>query len=113
MLITSTHPDAKHYRIYDCAGNVLPYVYSYDTETKEIEMAVCLKAPKELKIEDSGEMHNTASFLMQPNDKGDPALMLIKFVLPGSYLLKDGKEWNGEESLSLKEEEAGDLVQYN
>lgn len=40
MLLKSGEPYSAHYCIHDCAGTKIPYVYSFDTVTKEIELLV-------------------------------------------------------------------------
>lgn len=102
MLINKDTPDIAQYLIYDCAGHVLPYVISFDTETKEIEMAIRVPSKKdeeqaalvEEKAQETEEDLNT-QFLMQEgvDEKGEPTVnvVVIKFTLIGSYALKDGK----------------------
>ncbi len=40
MLITSANPEHRGYKVYDVRGAKVEGVFSYDTVTKEVEMAV-------------------------------------------------------------------------
>lgn len=70
MLIDMQTPDVNDYLIYDFAGNVLGFVTSFDTETCEIELGIHL---------------NEGKLLTQRGDGGEPAHVLVKFVLQGAY----------------------------
>ena len=86
MIITADHPESAKYMIYDCAGRKIPYVYSFDTETQEIELSI--------RIIPNESDNNQVCILMTevPKDDGtvDYKPMIIKFKLPGAYLTKDG-----------------------
>lgn len=70
MLIDMQTPDVHDYLIYDFAGNVLGYVTSFDTETCEIEIGMSVGPGK---------------ILTQRGNDGEPAHVLVKFVLSGAY----------------------------
>lgn len=87
MLITVESPDAHQYRIYDCEGSAIPFVVSFDTETKDIELSVRVVGKKS---EEGGEELCMLKQLVVENGENQHAPVIIKFNLPGAYALKDG-----------------------
>lgn len=114
MLITKDSPDAAQYTIHDCVGHLIPFVSSFDTETQEIEMAIRVppkpleedevneklkewdvKSEEDSKEESAAQVISKPSneFLMQTTDEENKVgAVFVKFTLPGSYALKDGKQ---------------------
>jgi hypothetical protein len=88
MIINNTIEDAERWCVYDCAGNLIPYVVSFDTETCEIEMAVVVGGGK---------------VLMQPYE-GTIRPVYITFKLVGAYAEKKTAE-ELEEAKSKKQQE--------
>lgn len=70
-----------HYQVRDCRGLVIPYVVSYDSETKEIEMNVM------------GYAFDGKSRLIRSSEGERTDVITVKAFLPGSYLvdLRTGK----------------------
>ena len=106
MIISREHPDAVRYKIHDCTGQVIPYVTFFDTDTCEIEMAICLRTEKikqtaegeYLIVTDDDEDKNvkeTPCLLMQANasdaeGNSQVGYTFVRFTLPGSYATCDG-----------------------
>ena len=112
MLITKDSTDAAQYTIHDCVGHLIPFVISFDTETQEIEMAIRvipkpleenevdkkldewdMKSEEDSKEEPAAQVISKPSneLLMQTTETGKVGVVFVKFTLPGSYALKDGK----------------------
>ena len=70
MLIDMQTPNVSDYLIYDFAGNILGFVTSFDTNTCEIELGIHVRDGK---------------LLTQMGEGGEPAHVLVKFILPGAY----------------------------
>lgn len=88
MLLTVDMPESAQYLVHDYAGNIIPYVVSFDTDTEEVELMIRVKANVGLEV-------NDLRLLMQKVDKEDgmmdSAPIVVKFKLPGAYALKNGK----------------------
>ena len=75
-------------KVYDCVGQVIPYVISYDTETKEVEVV--------MKIEKKEGRLGLGGFLFTETDAEDDSpfgkrkLATLKGVVKGSYCEVDG-----------------------
>lgn len=81
MIIDGTTPGERN--VYDCAGNVIPGVVSYDTETSEVEMAIFL-------LQQEG-----ASFrpiLRAISKEGGSEPLIVKIRIPGSYAILNGQK---------------------
>jgi len=80
MLLKRNDETASKYAVFDACGQQLPYVMSYDTETKEVEMY--------LKLQDEESSPNSDErylYLIMEEDKP----FLAKFILPGSYAVDE------------------------
>jgi len=92
MLLTVDMPESAQYLVHDCAGNTIPYVVSFDTETEEIELMIRVKSNTGLEVE--YDPTKDLRLLMQKIDKEDgtvdEAPIIVKFRLPGAYALKNG-----------------------
>lgn len=88
MLLDATNEEHRHkFQVRDSGGQALPYVISYDTETKEVEMFVKMK--DEEVTGEGDEKQVRPHLLLGENEKP----IVIKFPLPGSYAIgKDGKK---------------------
>lgn len=86
MLLTVDTPDSCQYRVYDCTGQVIPFVTSFDTETEEIEMSIKIGTDEE-------KLANNLLMQLIPHEDGQMtyAPILIKFKLPGAYVLKNNE----------------------
>ena len=79
-------------KVYTKDGLAIPYVISYDTETKEVECVMRLKEPK-----DEGEVQMAGRFVMT-GDLESPIgrkLVTFKATIPDSYLEVDGERFQG------------------
>jgi hypothetical protein len=95
MLINVDTPDAAQYLIYDCDGNLIPCVTSFDTETEEIELAI--RAVRSKQDTDKTELPSGVMVMQQivtADGKTESVPILVRFILPGAYALKDGKPIN-------------------
>jgi len=92
MLLSLETPEADKYLVFDCNGNIIPFVISFDTESEEIELMIPVKSP---------EKETTAIYqlLMQTRIAEDGALehapIAVKFKLAGAYAMKDGQVIKG------------------
>jgi len=88
MLLTVDSPEANDYTIHDSLGHIIPFVRSFDTETKEIELCI--------KVIPSNKEKDDLGLLTQLVEDGatEPysAPILVKFILPGAYAVKKDKE---------------------
>jgi hypothetical protein len=107
VIITHEIPDATKYAIHDCTGQVIPFVTFYDTDTCEIEMAICLRMEKvdedengEIRVVESDEelaksLKESPRLLMQiSSGEGEPKVgyVFVRFALPGSYATFEGQK---------------------
>jgi hypothetical protein len=68
--------------VFDAAGQQIPYVFSFDTETCEVEMLIKLK-------DEEGEGDDKIAHLLRDADLKP---LRAKFVIPGSYVMtSEGK----------------------
>lgn len=116
MIINTHIQDATKYTIHDCTGQTIPFVTHYDTDTCEIELAICLRMEKvakdaegELRVLESGEDHLEQATLDSPrllmqishtNAEGDPQMgyVFVRFTLPGSYAAFEGQKLRSEQA---------------
>lgn len=104
MLITPkstiTMPDGTVYtsakvKVFDCVGQQIPYVISYDTETQEAEIVLNLRK----KNAEESKSH-IGGFALTDTDSDSPigcrSVATFKGVIKGSYV-----EVNGERFLGL------------
>lgn len=82
MKLTVQNSEHLSYAVCDAAGQPLPFVMSYDTVTKEVEMLLKLK-DNEI-IPDSDEAQVFVAFKKVGKDLKP---VVVKFVLEGSYAL--------------------------
>lgn len=106
MIITSEIENATKYAIHDCTGQVIPFVTYYNTDTCEIEMAICLT--EKAYVEDSKTLVESPQELQQVlsenapkllkqiaiNEAGEaqPGYVFVRFPLPGSYATFEGQK---------------------
>lgn len=83
MLLTTDAYFAAHYTVCDCTGTPVPYVYSFDTESKEIELLVSIG-----KDADSGR----TKFLTKLDSAGVHIPVKVKTLLTGAYVAREGRE---------------------
>jgi len=72
---------SKKLGIFDAAGQQIPYVHSFDTDTFEIEMMVKIK-------DEEGEGEEKLAHLIRDADMKP---LVAKFICPGAFvMLADG-----------------------
>lgn len=84
MKVTASTATSK-YQVYDAQGTRIPYVVSYDTVTKEIEVMLF------------GEKQGSLPKVLMSWVKGNQFQpVIVKGVIEGSYLEIDGVRYVGE-----------------
>ncbi len=79
MRISIENPEDLSCEVYDCLGNKLSGVQSYDTETHEVTMFVFGVSVMDDK---------KRAVICEPDGKGDPRPFKLKVMLPGSYAIR-------------------------
>lgn len=74
MLIIAENNEPNTIFVRDVVGRVIPHVTSYDTDTCEVEMIICV-----------GFEGNRPIFMMQKVDDYLLEIVKIKLVVEGSY----------------------------
>jgi len=83
MLIDKNTPDLTSYRVRDCTGREIPFVVSYDTESKEITLYLAAEPFKD----PESKLH---PIIFVPGEQqGTLNPLTVTFTLPSSYAAKD------------------------
>lgn len=81
MLLRRDDPNTGKMGVFDSAGQQLPYVLSFDTETQEVEMFLKLQDETSIPDQDERFLYLVMGEDMKP--------FVAKFVLPGAYALDE------------------------
>jgi len=84
MRLRRDDPNTVKMGVFDAAGQQLPYVVSFDTETSEIEMFIKLKDEEAVKDSDERFL-----YLAIADKDGELKPFAAKFVLPGAYAMDE------------------------
>lgn len=79
MIFTVKNTKDKNVRVYDAAGNIIPYAYYYNTKTKVVGVYVTAKR---------GD-RSTIALRSQKSDYN--TAVRVKVKIPGSYIEVNGK----------------------
>jgi hypothetical protein len=94
MLLTKDTPESHKYVVCDCADHIIPYVTSFDTETKEIELCIQVAMSNNDETKE-GDKEKGFRILMQEIQDEHGVMsatpILVRFKLPGAYVKKDGE----------------------
>jgi len=74
MLILAENHEPESIIVRDVTGRAIPYITSYDTDTCEVEMIICV-----------GFEGNRPVFMMQKVDDYLLEIVKVKLVVEGSY----------------------------
>lgn len=75
MILNKDTVEAYRWCVYDCAGTIIPYVLSFDTETCQIELGI-----------------NAGNTLLKHIVDGKPQHIYVTFILPGAYAVQKPEE---------------------
>jgi hypothetical protein len=92
MLLTVDTPEAEQFLVYDCDGNIIPYVTAFDTETEEVELMIPVKAdlPEGAIYDPQKHFRLLMQKRVLEDGTTDSAPIAVKFILRGAYALKNG-----------------------
>ncbi len=82
MFLSADNKADRKVAVYDCRGNEISGVVSFDTETKEVEMIVYL-------VKKDADRERNVLFRLGSN--GAPEPCIVKVTVPGSYAIVDGQ----------------------